>query len=96
MTNLWTNSLLKTRYLGIAPLDHDDNLQLNISMRRDSDRDIAGIKKTLEDMASEVREDIACIKENLEEISYEAREERDNINNMLAEILTEIQHRDHD
>ena len=66
----------------------DLNLQLNISMQCD----VAGIKKTLEDMASEVREEIACIKENLEELSYKVREERDNISYILAEILAEIQH----
>jgi hypothetical protein len=77
---------LKKQHL--IPRDHDDNLQLKISMRRD----IASIKETLESMASEVKEEIACIKENIEEISYEAREERDNFSNMLAELLAEIQY----
>jgi hypothetical protein len=77
---------MKTRARDRLPVDRDDNVYMR--------RDIASIKKTLEDMADEAKEDIASIKESIEEIYYEAREERDNINNMLADILAEIQHKD--
>lgn len=73
----------------ITPRDRDDNRDILCILR-----DIASIKETLEDTASEVREEIALIKENIEEISYEAREEREHINHMLTELLAEIQHID--
>jgi hypothetical protein len=66
-------------------------------------REIAGIKESLEEIASEAREDrqqlistleefdFAGIKEGLDEMTYDAREERDNFHNMLADILAEVQ-----
>ena len=68
--------------------------------------EIAGIKETLEEMASEAREDrqnlistleeldFAGIKESLDEMTYDAREERDNLHSMLAELLAEVQERE--
>ena len=79
--------------------DSDENL---IWVRRE----IAGIKKTLKEMASEAREDrekyigmfeeldFDGIKESLEEMSYEAREEREHVHNMLAHILLEVEQTD--
>jgi hypothetical protein len=72
--------------LPVAAVDRDDN----VCMRRD----IASIKKTVEDMADEVKEDIARINGSIEEIYYEAREERENVSNMLADILAEIQQKE--
>lgn len=66
-------------------------------------REIAGIKETLEEMASEARDDRQClistleeldfagVKESVDEMAYNAREERDNIQIMLAELLAEVQ-----
>jgi hypothetical protein len=63
-------------------------------------RDIAEIKETLAEMASEAREDRQYLTNAFEEIdiggremTYEAKEERDNINYMLLELLSEIQQR---
>jgi len=68
--------------------------------------EIAGIKETLDEMASEAREDrrnlsstleevdFPGIKESLDEMTYGAREERDNLQYMLADILVEVQHRE--
>lgn len=68
--------------------------------------EIAGIKETLEEMASEAREDrqhlidtleeldFAGIKENLDEMIYDAREERDNLHSMLADFVAEAQERE--
>lgn len=64
-------------------------------------REIAGMKETLEEMTSEVREvrqmleelDIAGIKESIDEMTYEAQEDRYNFNSMLEELLAEIQQR---
>jgi len=65
-------------------------------------REIARIKETLEEMASEAREDrqksismleeldFGEIKESLDEMTYDAREERENIHSMLAELLSEV------
>jgi predicted AlkP superfamily pyrophosphatase or phosphodiesterase len=65
--------------------------------------EIADIKETLEEMASEAREgrqhlistleelDFAGIKESLDEMTYDAREERDNLHSMLEELLAEVQ-----
>lgn len=69
-------------------------------------REIASIKETLEEMASEAREDrrrlistleefdSAGIKESLDDMTHDAREERDNLHNMLAELLAEVQERE--
>ena len=66
-------------------------------------REIAGIKEALEEMASEAREDrrkfistleeldFAGIKESLDKMTYDAREERETLHNMLAELLAEVQ-----
>jgi hypothetical protein len=68
--------------------------------------EIASIKETLKEMASEAREDrqhlISTLeeldfpgtKESLDEMTYEAREERDNLHSMLAELLAEVQEMD--
>ena len=65
--------------------------------------EIAGIKETLKEMASEAREDwqqfistleelnFGEIKASLDEMTYDAREERENIHSMLAELLAEVQ-----
>ena len=67
--------------------------------------EIAGIKETLEEMASEAREDrenhrstkedseldLAGIKESLDEVTYGAKEDRDDLFSMLTEILAEVQ-----
>lgn len=65
----------------------DDNVTVTTQMRSD----IAGIKESLEEMASEMKDDIAYIKENLEELAQEVREERENLHIMLAELLAEVQ-----
>ena len=66
-------------------------------------REIASIKETLAEMASEAREDkrnlistleeadFASIKDSLDELTYDAREVRDNLHIMLADILAEVQ-----
>lgn len=88
---------LKRRHLAPRARDLDDH---NMSWVR---REIAGIKETLEEIASDAREDrrnfnsmleeldIAGIKENLEEITYEAREGRDNFNGMLEELKESLE-----
>jgi hypothetical protein len=88
------------RPLKRRPCD-DDNRDMRLVRR-----EIAGIKETLEEMASEARDDrqhlistleehdFAGIKESLDEMIYDAREERDNIHSMLAELLAEVQERD--
>ena len=83
----------KKRYL--SPLDND-----NMTCVR---REIADIKESLAELASEAREDRQNIIKTLEDLDiarteemtqvYEAREERDNIYYMLKEILAEIQQR---
>ena len=84
----------------LAPCDND-----NMRWVR---REIAGIKETLEEMASEVRENRqhlismleeldfaqAGIKESLDEMAYNVKEERDNLHSMLADLLAEIQERE--
>ena len=77
----------------------DDNMRW---MRRE----IASIKDTLGEMASEAREDrqhlismleefdFAGIKESLDELTYDAKEERDNLHSMLEELLAEVRERD--
>lgn len=87
---------LKRRRL--APCD-DDHM-------RWVQHEIAGVKETLEEMASEAREDrqyfiskfeeldFAGIKESLDEMTYDAREERDNLHSMLEELLAEVQERE--
>jgi hypothetical protein len=88
---------LKRRRL--APSCDDDNM-------RWVRHEIAGVKETLEEMASEAREDrqqvistldeldFAGIKESLDEMTYDAREERDNLHSMLEELLAEVQERE--
>jgi hypothetical protein len=70
--------------------------------------EIASIKATLAEIASEAREDrqnlistleeldfaSAGIKESLDELTYEAREDKDNFYSMLADILAEVQGRE--
>ena len=87
---------LKRRHL---TLRDDDNM-------RWVQREIAGIKEALEEMASEAREDrqifinaleeldFAGIKESLDEMTYDAKEERESLHNMLAELLAEVQERE--
>lgn len=88
---------LKRRHLALRD---DDNM-------RWVRREIAGIRETLEEMASEAREDrqnfmsaleeldYAGIKESLDEITYDVREERDNIHSMLEELLVEVREREY-
>ena len=61
-------------------------------------REIADIKESLAEMASEAREDRQNIINTLDDLdiprmTYEAWEQRDNIYYMLAELLAEIQQR---
>ena len=89
---------LKRRRL--TPRDCDDD---NMKWVR---REIAGIKETLKEMASEAREDrrkiistleeldFSGIKESLDEMTYDAREERECLHDMLAELLAEVQERE--
>ena len=61
-------------------------------------REIADIKESLAEMASEAREERQNIINTLDDLdiprmTYEAWEERDNIYYMLAELLAEIQQR---
>jgi hypothetical protein len=68
--------------------------------------EIASIKATLAEIASEAREDrqnlistleelnFSGIKESLDELTYEAREDKDNLHSMLADILAEVQERE--
>lgn len=86
---------LKRRRL--TPCDCDDG---NMKWVR---HEIASIKETLEEMASEAKEDrqqfiskfkeldFGGIKESLDEMSYDAQEERENIHSMLEELLAEVQ-----
>lgn len=62
----------------------------NTSTLAREELDIAGIKTSIEEMAS----DIVDIKENLEEMASEARQEQEKLNDLLEDLLSEIRGRE--